>query len=71
MLWVVAGRALRPSERIRSQVAEIRDGSLDRRVPGSAGQDEIGRLARTMNAMLARLEVAYDRQRRSRSPRTA
>src|SRR5262249_14985673 len=33
-------------------------------VPESSRQDEIGRLARTMNAMLARLEDATDRQRR-------
>jgi signal transduction histidine kinase len=64
LLWFVVGRALRPVERIRSQVAKISEGSLDRRVPEPAVRDEIGRLARTMNAMLARLEAAYERQRR-------
>ena len=30
--WVVAGRALRPVEAIRAEVADITDHSLDRRV---------------------------------------
>ena len=36
---------------------------LGRRVPEPAVQDELGRLARTMNAMLARLQHAHDQQR--------
>jgi len=62
--WIVAGRALRPVERIRAQVAAISADELARRVPEPAGEDEIAHLARTMNAMLDRLERAQDRQRR-------
>lgn len=62
--WVVVGRALRPVEEIRSEVAAIGDDRLDRRVPVPGGRDELHRLALTMNAMLARLEAARDRQRR-------
>jgi signal transduction histidine kinase len=62
--WIVAGRALRPVERIRAQVAAISAQELDRRVPEPVGEDEIARLARTMNAMLDRLERSQDRQRR-------
>ncbi|MEA2685101.1 MAG: hypothetical protein QOE93_296 [Actinomycetota bacterium] len=62
--WSVAGRALRPVEAIRSEVEEISDEELGRRVPEPATGDEIARLARTMNAMLARLETASLRQRR-------
>lgn len=62
--WIVVGRALRPVERIRAQVAAISAQELGRRVPEPAGEDEIAHLARTMNAMLARLEGARDRQRR-------
>ena len=62
--WIVAGRALRPVERIRAQVAAISADELARRVPEPAGEDEIAHLARTMNAMLDRLERARDRQRR-------
>jgi signal transduction histidine kinase len=62
----VVGRALRPVESIRAQVAEI-GGSrrIDRRVPEPAGHDEVWRLARrTMNEMLQRLQAAAERQRR-------
>ncbi len=61
--WVVTGRSLRPVEGIRRQVAAITEHELDRRVP-VAGDDEVGRLAATMNEMLARLERSRDRQRR-------
>ncbi|MFD7735097.1 ATP-binding protein [Kitasatospora phosalacinea] len=62
--WRATGRALRPVEAIRSEVAGIGDRDLDRRVPEPAGDDEIGRLANTMNGMLDRLESAGVRQRR-------
>ncbi|WP_436775027.1 sensor histidine kinase [Yinghuangia sp. YIM S09857] len=61
--WLVVGRSLRPVEAIRAEVADISEHALDRRVPVPPTDDEIGRLARTMNAMLARLEHAGDRQR--------
>ena len=62
--WLLVGRALRPVEAIRAQVAEITANELDRRVPVPSTQDELERLARTMNAMLVRLEEAHERQRR-------
>ncbi len=62
--WVVTGRALRPVASIRAEVEAIGAHDLHRRVPEPGTSDEIGRLARTMNAMLARLQDATDRQRR-------
>ncbi|HKY68199.1 MAG TPA: HAMP domain-containing sensor histidine kinase, partial [Acidimicrobiales bacterium] len=64
LVWALAGRTLRPVEEIRREVAEIGAGDLRRRVPEPPGDDEVGRLARTMNAMLARIEAAAERQRR-------
>jgi signal transduction histidine kinase len=62
--WWVTGRALRPVEAIRSEVAEITSHALHRRVPVPDAQDEVARLARTMNTTLDRLEDAVVRQRR-------
>lgn len=62
MIWFVIGRALRPVEAIRSEVADIGGGDLDRRVPEPKSDDEIGRLARTMNSMLDRLEISNTAQ---------
>lgn len=63
--WKMTGMSLRPVERIRQQVAEIsEDTELNRRVPEPTGDDEIARLARTMNTMLDRLQGSRDRQRR-------
>jgi signal transduction histidine kinase len=61
--WVLVGRALRPVEAIRSEVAVISDGELSRRVPVPPADDEVGRLASTMNDMLDRLEASRLRQR--------
>jgi len=61
--WFV-GRSLLPVERIRRQVAAIGARRLDERVPVPAADDEIRRLAVTMNAMLDRLEAASHAQRR-------
>jgi signal transduction histidine kinase len=62
--WVLVGNALGPVEALRREVADITASDLDRRVPEPAIQDEVGRLAGTMNEMLARLQTAHERQRR-------
>ena len=64
LTWWIVGRALRPVERIRDRVDAIGGGALDSRVPEPATPEEIARLARTMNAMLARLQASAERQRR-------
>jgi len=64
LAWYLVGRALRPVERMRDEADRISHGTLHRRLsvaPGSV--DELGRLARTMNAMLDRLERSQHRQR--------
>ncbi|MFI9204304.1 DUF2867 domain-containing protein [Streptomyces sp. NPDC053048] len=62
--WWVAGRALRPVEAIRSRFADLTAHHLDQRVPVPGTDDEVARLARTMNATLDRLEAGVDQQRR-------
>jgi signal transduction histidine kinase len=64
LIWTLVGRTLRPVEAIRAEVAAIGGTDLHRRVPQPGGGDEIARLARTMNAMLDRLEDATGRQQR-------
>ncbi len=63
-IWLVVQRALRPVEAIRSEVAEISSSDLSRRVPTPGTNDEIDRLAHTMNEMLDRLQTSAERQRR-------
>ncbi|GJF10513.1 two-component sensor histidine kinase [Mycolicibacterium cyprinidarum] len=62
--YLLVGRALAPVERIRAQVAAISTEQLDERVPVPPTGDEIAHLARTMNAMLGRLESGHATQRR-------
>lgn len=62
--WRVVGRALAPVEAIRAEVEAISSKELHRRVPKPPGEDEIARLASTMNRMLTRLEEGHLRERR-------
>lgn len=64
LTWIAVGRALRPVEQMRAEVDGITEAALHRRVPQPQGDDEIGRLATTMNTMLSRLEDAASRNRR-------
>jgi signal transduction histidine kinase len=61
--WYFAGRALRPVEAIRAEAESITGSTIHRRVPEPKTNDEVGRLARTMNAMLGRLDESSQRQR--------
>ena len=59
----VAAAALRPVERMRRRAAGIQAADPGTRLPVPAARDEIGRLGETLNAMLERLEAAFDRER--------
>ncbi len=63
-IWVVARRALRPVDLLRRQVDAISTIDLAARVSEPRSADEVGRLARTMNRLLDRLQVSHDRQTR-------
>jgi signal transduction histidine kinase len=59
----LTGRALRPVREIAGTAARLGASDLSERLPVS-GRDEFSELAVSINAMLARLEEAFDRQRR-------
>ncbi|MFE2298976.1 ATP-binding protein [Streptomyces sp. NPDC059445] len=62
--WLLAGAALRPVERIRREAAAISETEPERRLTVPPTGDELARLARTLNAMLARLQDALEREHR-------
>jgi two-component system sensor histidine kinase MprB len=59
----LARRALRPVDAMRQQVDDIPGAALDRRITEGRA-DELGRLARAFNRLLARAEHAADQQQR-------
>jgi signal transduction histidine kinase len=61
--WMLIGRALEPLDAIRQQVDTLRPNELDRRVDETGSGNEVDRLARTMNAMLERLQHVVERER--------
>jgi signal transduction histidine kinase len=60
----LANRALRPVDRITRTAQTISANDLSRRLDPDLPDDELGRLARTLDAMIARLDEAFRRQRR-------
>jgi signal transduction histidine kinase len=62
--WFVVGRALRPVESMRREVAEVTAANLSHRLADPGGGDEVSRLAATLNGMLDRLDASATAQRR-------
>jgi len=57
-LWLVR-IGLRPLRDMERTAESIADGNLTERVPGENDTTEVGRLARTLNVMLTRIESAF------------
>jgi len=62
--YLVSSRALAPVDAITAMAANIRPDDLDKRLDLDLPDDELGRLARTFDAMLERIDIAFERQRR-------
>ena len=61
--WWLAGRALAPIARLTSEADAISPHDLARRLPTAPQQDEVGRLAATLNRLLGRVEDAVSHER--------
>jgi signal transduction histidine kinase len=61
--YLLTGAALAPVEAMRRRAAEISADDLGQRLPGAGGDDELGRLGRTLNEMLERVDAAVARER--------
>ncbi|HUY58201.1 MAG TPA: HAMP domain-containing sensor histidine kinase [Solirubrobacteraceae bacterium] len=62
--WVLSGRALRPVHRITAAARAASEQNLSARVALGGPHDELRELAETFDAMLARLEAAFEGQKR-------
>jgi heavy metal sensor kinase len=62
--YLVAAAALRPVDAMRARAADITASTPGQRLPVPEARDELSRLASTLNDMLARLEAAFEHERR-------
>jgi len=62
--WVFAGRALRPVHRITTAARAASEHNLSARVAATGPRDELRELAETFDAMLGRLQAAFEGQQR-------
>lgn len=64
--WLLAGATLRPIHRITQTAREIgQTRDFSSRIPHKGPNDELGRLAKTFNEMLARLQEAFQQVERA------
>lgn len=61
--FFVAGRILRPLSGINRKIVEIREQSLNERIPLGKSRDELYTLSSSLNSMFDRLENSFRRQR--------
>jgi two-component system OmpR family sensor kinase len=59
----LTGFALRPVESLRRRAQTISHADVDGRLPAAGGNDELGRLGRTLNEMLERIHAGVARER--------
>lgn len=57
--WFLAKKALSPVDIVTGLARKIEAGSLNERLDVSGPKDELGRLAKTFNDMIARLELSF------------
>ena len=62
-VWLTVGRTLRPVEQLRAGAEAVTAADPARRLPVPEAEDEVRRLAETLNGMLDRLEAGGARQR--------
>jgi signal transduction histidine kinase len=62
--YALTGAALRPVEAMRRRAGAITASTPGQRLPVPPARDELSRLAATLNDMLARLEAAFEHERR-------
>ncbi len=61
--WILSGRALKPVDEITRRAQQITANDLSQRLDIKQ-EDELGRMASTFDDMIARLEEAFERQKR-------
>ncbi|MFE4825987.1 sensor histidine kinase [Streptomyces sp. NPDC056672] len=62
--WWTAGRVLRPVHTMTAKARRLSEHNLHERIGASGPDDELKELGDTLDALLARLEKAFDSQRR-------
>jgi two-component system, OmpR family, sensor kinase len=61
--YFLAGRILQPLAAINYKIKEIRENSLDRRIPLGTSKDELYALSLSLNSMVDRLQHSFSRQK--------
>ena len=62
--WWIAGRVVRPIQKIIATAENITPQGLEARVQGVSSKDELGRLAGVLNQMMDRLESSFSQMKR-------
>ncbi|MGD1897829.1 MAG: sensor histidine kinase [Phormidesmis sp.] len=63
LAWIGAGRLLKPIQELATTARSISESDLTRRIPPIEGHSELANLTNTFNAMMDRIQQAFDSQR--------
>lgn len=64
MVYIIAGRSLRPIHELSGTISTISEDNLRQRIPDDYRKDEVGALSYSFNIMLDRLEKSFLKQKR-------
>lgn len=64
MVYIIAGRSLRPIHELSRTISTISEDNLRQRIPDDQRKDEVGALGYSFNIMLDRLEKSFLKQKR-------
>ena len=64
MVYIIAGRSLRPIHELSRTISTISEDNLTQRIPDDHRKDEVGALGYSFNIMLDRLEKSFLKQKR-------
>jgi signal transduction histidine kinase len=64
LIYIVAGRSLKPIHQLSHKISSITENDLQYRIPHEDRKDEVGILERAFNIMLDRLEASFLKQKR-------
>ncbi|MCB1025435.1 MAG: HAMP domain-containing protein, partial [Acidobacteria bacterium] len=62
--YLIARKSFEPIENMTAKAEEITARNLHQRLPIENGEDELGRLAKTFNRLLSRLDLSFEQQQR-------
>lgn len=64
LMYILAGLALKPVQKLADEIKTMDSGTLSKRITNYSAGDELNKLADSFNGLLNRLQMAFEREKR-------